>query len=201
MDAREELASTERNKVNIPRDFLSARRRICEALGADPAILPFVGELIEVKPEYAEWAGVIERLLWRFGVSVLVPDHLYHPAGEFINQSDSRDFKLKLTYYPISSRVPMPPRLSDELVCGRLAIRTEHPFHGWVAGELARRFNHRCCDTIAQLERADRGVTQQGLMRDKTLHVKDNSRPIDDLSNRILGWSTERKFVTNTVNL
>jgi uncharacterized protein YPO0396 len=194
IDSREELVSTERNKVNIPRDFLSARRRICEALGVDTAVLPFVGELIEVKLEYAEWAGVIERLLWRFGVSVLVPDHLYHPAGEFINQSDSRDFKLKLTYYPISNRVPMPPRLSDELVCGRLAIRTEHPLHGWVAGELARRFNHRCCDTIAQLERAERGVTQQGLMRDKTLHVKDNSRPIDDLSNRILGWSTERKI-------
>jgi uncharacterized protein YPO0396 len=190
-DVREELASVERNNVNIPRNFLSVRLRLCEAVKVDIGTMPFAGELMEVKHEYAEWAGALDHLLRGFGLSLLVPEHLYRPAAEFIN---STMLHLRLTFHPVPARVPAPLRLSEELVPGRLSFRTDHPLHSWVIGELSRRFNYRCCNTIGELERVERGVTRQGLMRDRSRHIKDDSRSIDDPKDRILGWSTEQKI-------
>ncbi len=190
-DVREELASVERNNVNIPRNFLSVRLRLCEALKVDITTMPFAGELMEVNQEYAEWAGALERLLHGFGLSLLVPENLYRPAAEFIN---STMLHLRLTFHPVPARVPAPPRLSEELVPGRLSFRVDHPLHSWVIAELSRRFNYRCCNTIEELERVERGVTRQGLMRDRSRHIKDDSRSIDDPKDRILGWSTEQKI-------
>ena len=198
IDVREELASVEQNKVNIPRNFLGVRLRICETLNVDTNTMPFAGELIEVKPEFADWAGAIERLLHGFGLSLLVPEHLYRPATEFIN---STMLNLRLTFHPVPARVPLPPHFSDELVPGRLSFRSDHALHSWVASELARRFNHRCCQTIAELERVEKGLTRQGLIRDRSRHVKDDSRPIDDPKDRILGWSTERKIAALRIQL
>lgn len=191
LDVREELTSVEHNKVNIPRNFLLVRQRLCETLKVDTAIMPFAGELIEVKAEYIEWAGAIERLLRGFGLSLLVPEHLYRPAAEFIN---STMLNLRLVFHPVPARVPAPPRFSDEFVTGRLSFRADHTLHSWVITELARRFNYRCCETIAELENVEKGLTRQGLMRDRSRHIKDDSRPIDDPKDRILGWSTERKI-------
>ncbi|MCL2659471.1 MAG: AAA family ATPase [Acidobacteriaceae bacterium] len=191
LDVRDELSSTERNKVNIPRNFLEVRSRLCEALKVDTATMPFVGELMEVKAEYAEWAGAIERLLRGLGLSLLVPERLYRPAAELIN---STMLNLRLTFYPVPAQVPMLPRLSAELVPGRLSFRTDHALHSWVISELTRRFNYRCCETIADLERVEKGLTRQGLLRDRSRHLKDDTHSIDDPKNRILGWSTERKI-------
>ncbi|HEV2133944.1 MAG TPA: SbcC/MukB-like Walker B domain-containing protein [Terracidiphilus sp.] len=191
LDVREELTSVESNKVNIPRHFLLVRLRLCEALNVDINTMPFAGELIEVRPEYAEWAGAIERLLRGFGLSLLVPEDFYRPAAQFIN---STMLNLRLVFHSVPARVPVPPRLSDEFVPGRLSFRVDHDLHSWVVVELARRFDYRCCETIAELEKVAKGLTRQGLTRDRSRHVKDDSRPIDDPKDRILGWSTEQKI-------
>jgi|SRR5579884_460842 len=190
-DVREELASVERNNINIPRNFLGVRFRICEALKVDISTMPFAGELMEVKQEYADWTGALERLLRGFGLSLLVPENLYRPAALFIN---STMLHLRLTFHPVPARVPASPRLSEELVPGRLSFRTNHSLHTWVIAELSRRFNYRCCNTIEELEKTERGITRQGLMRDRSRHIKDDSRALDDPKDRILGWSTEQKI-------
>jgi uncharacterized protein YPO0396 len=47
---------------------------VCEAAGVDPDAIPFAGELIEVRNEYSDWTGAIERLLRGLGLSLLVPE-------------------------------------------------------------------------------------------------------------------------------
>ena len=190
-EKRAELESVEHNRVNIPRDFLAVRLRISEALGIAPDAMPFAGELIEVRNVYADWTGAIERLLRAFGLSLLVPEQLYRPAAGFIN---STILGLRLTFHRVPAHGVMPPNLSNDRVPGRLEFRIEHPLHLWVASELVRRFNHRCCASIAELEGTDRGLTREGLVRDGTRHVKDDARPVDDASARILGWTTDRKI-------
>jgi uncharacterized protein YPO0396 len=186
-----ELESVERNRVNIPREYLAVRRRVCEVAGVGPETMPFAGELIEVRSQYSEWTGAIERLLRGFGLSLLVPESFYRPAAEFINLTR---LELRLTFQRIPARAMPAPSMSNDRVPGRLEFRTEHPLHSWVATELVRRFDHRCCDSIAELEAANRGLTRQGLVRDGTRHVKDDARPIDGPGAWILGWSTERKI-------
>lgn len=153
--------------------------------------MPFPGELIEVRSVYGEWTGAIERLLRRFGLSLLVPEALYRPTAEFIN---STRLGLRLTFHRVPARAMMPPGLSNDRVPGRLEFRTEHPLCLWVATELVRRFNHRCSASVVDLEGTDHGLTREGLARDGTRHIKDDARPVDDHSARILGWSTDRKI-------
>jgi uncharacterized protein YPO0396 len=186
-----EVESIERHRVNIPREFLAIRLRVCEVAGVAPEMIPFAGELMEVSSEYSDWTGSIERLLRGFGLSLLVPELSYRPAAEFIN---STRLGLRLVFQRVPTRQMMPPRISNDRVPGRLEFRSEHPLHLWVANELVRRFNHRCCASIAELENADYGLTREGLVRDGTRHIKDDARPIDDPAARILGWSTDRKI-------
>jgi uncharacterized protein YPO0396 len=186
-----ELESVERHRVNIPREFLAIRLRLLEVVGVAPESLPFAGELMEVKSAYSDWTGAMERLLRGFGLSLLVPEKLYRPAAEFIN---STRFGLRLTFHRVPDRAMMPPNLTNDRVPGRLEFRTEHPLHLWVATELVRRFNHRCCASITELEGTDRGLTKEGLVRDGTRHIKDDMRAVDDPSARILGWTTDRKI-------
>jgi len=176
--------------VNIPREFLTIRSRVAQAIGVPPDNMPFAGELMEVSSAYEDWTGAIERLLRSFGLALLVPENLYRPAAEFIN---STPLGLRLTFHRVPTRSSPPPSLSTDRVPGRLEFRTDHPLHSWVANELVRRFNHRCCASIGELEMADRGLTREGLVREGTRHVKDDVRSVDDLSSRVLGWSTDRK--------
>jgi len=187
----DELESVERHRVNIPREFLAIRSRVSRAVGVPPETMPFAGELIEVRSAYEDWIGAIERLLRSFGLSLLVPEELYRPAAEFINATP---LGLRLTFHRVPTRSVTPPNLSTDRVPGRLEFRTDHALHLWVANELVRRFNHRCCASIAELEAADRGLTREGLVREGTRHVKDDLRSVDDPSTRVLGWSTDRKI-------
>ena len=94
-----------------------------------------------------------------------------------------------------SSRcVLAPPALSKDAVPGRLKYRADHPFHLWVANEVVRRFPHRCCANVAELESTDFGITAEGLIREPRRYVKDDVRSIHDLGARILGWSTDAKI-------
>lgn len=191
IEKAEELESVERHRVNIPREFLGIRTRIAQAIGVTTEMMPFAGELMEVRSTHEDWTGAIERLLRGFGLSLLVPEHVYRPAAQFINATR---LGLRLTFHRVPHQVAATPSLSNDRVPGRLEFRSDHPLHLWIAGELVRRFNHRCCESIIELENVDRGLTREGLIRDGTRHVKDDFRPVDDPSARVLGWSTERKI-------
>ncbi len=192
MEKGAELESIERHRVNIPREYIALRTRVAHAAGVAVDAIPFAGELMEVRQEFADWTGAIERLLRGFGLSLLVPERSYRPVAEFINATF---LGLRLVFHRVPAGSPSSPALSNDCVPGRLAFRTDHPLYLWVVSELVQRFNHRCCDSIADLERVDRGLTRQGLVRNRARHIKDDLRgSVDDPSDRVLGWSTERKI-------
>jgi uncharacterized protein YPO0396 len=187
-----ELESVQHNRVNIPRSFLAIRVRVCQAVGVEPETIPFAGELIEVRNEYSDWTGAIERLLRGFGLSLLVPEASYRRAASFIN---ANWLGLRLDFHLVPSRPVVPPNLTNDRVPGRLEFKTDHPHHLWLAAELMRRFSHRCCASVAELETTDKGLTREGLVRNGSRHTKDDARPVDDPGQRILGWSTAAKLL------
>lgn len=191
LDAQAEIESTLRSRVNIPRHFLEVRSRIAAAAGVDTSEMPFAGELIEVLESYSVWTGAIERLLRGFGLSLLVRQDNYSPAADYINRTR---LGLRLVFHEVRDGYAPPPSLAPDRVSGRLRFRQDHPLSAWVASEVVRQFRHRCCETIGELEGVELGITRQGLIKDGSRHIKDDSKGIDDLSNRILGWSTESKI-------
>ncbi len=194
-DITAELANLRKHQVLIPREYVAIRQALCTATGIAAHDLPFAGELIEVKTEFREWTGAIERLLRSFGISLLVPQQHYLAVTRFINR---RHLGLRLQYHrvPAQSTVLRPGALTDEeRVPARLNFRGDHPLTGWVKGEVCRRFNHVCCDDEQRLHAEDFGITREGLIRNgPTQHVKDDRSAVNDITNYVLGWSIESKI-------
>lgn len=190
-DKKRQLDAVVRHRVNIPYEYLEIRARIARAVGVELGELPFAGELMEVRDDYADWTGAIERLLRGFGLSLLVPDAHYRAAAKYINATF---LGMRLTFHHVPRRTLATPALAKDRVPGRLRFRLEHPLHVWVATELVGSFNHRCCDSVAELEQTDFGLTREGLIRNGSRHIKDDGRRVDDPTARILGWSVEKKI-------
>ncbi len=85
-DLNAELVSLQARRTNIPRTSQELRAGLCDDLGLDVATVPFVAELLQVRPEHASWEGVAERVLHGFALSLLVPQEHYVAVSEWINE-------------------------------------------------------------------------------------------------------------------
>lgn len=191
-----ELKSLRDKRVLVPSQLVAVRDAVSVATGISPEDLPFAGELLEVKSEFRDWTGAMERLLHSFGVSLLVPERHYLPVAKFINEHHLAGLRFTFHKVPASSPAFRTDLLADrERVSGRLNFREDHTLIVWVKGEVTRRFNHSCCPDVARLREVDYGLTREGLIRDgATRHIKDDRRAVNDATNYVLGWSVEGKI-------
>lgn len=67
-----EVQALQSQPSNIPADMLAMRRNIAQAIEVSETALPFVGELIEVKPDESVWQGAIERVMRGFALSIVI---------------------------------------------------------------------------------------------------------------------------------
>jgi uncharacterized protein YPO0396 len=58
-----ELTSLRARRSNIPSRMLAIRAALCQALEIEEDELPFIGELVQVRPEERDWEGAINRSL------------------------------------------------------------------------------------------------------------------------------------------
>ncbi len=81
----QELKHLQDQKANIPMEFAMLRQAICAATKIPAEDLPFVGELVQVQDQYQEWAGVIEKMMRGFGISLVVPESRYDAVSRYAN--------------------------------------------------------------------------------------------------------------------
>ncbi|MEI6177624.1 MAG: SbcC/MukB-like Walker B domain-containing protein, partial [Verrucomicrobiota bacterium] len=190
-----EIDSLKARRSNIPSQQIAIREALCQALDLTPEDMPFVGELLQVRPEEAKWEGAAERLLHNFGLSLLVPDSHYPQVVEWVDRTHLRG---RLVYFRIRSRASNEtPDLHADSIVRKLQIRPDSQFYDWVERELAHRFDVVCCATSEQFRRETRAITLAGQMKmPGERHEKDDRSRIDDRSRFILGWSNEAKIAT-----
>jgi uncharacterized protein YPO0396 len=190
-----ELDSLRKRLDLIPERERRMREFIAQGADVDVADLPFAGELMDVRPEFqSQWRGALERLLRGFGLSLLVPEHLYSRVNRFINDNDLRG---RVVYHRVPRDVPaFQPSHDRGRVIERMQLKDGHSLSRWVESELRTHFNYRCCETIEEFENASAfALTKKGLIRGAgTRHIKDDSTAIDDPRNHILGWSNRDKI-------
>lgn len=190
-----ELRSLRARPDLIPERQRGLRQFIAQGAGVEVADLPFAGELMDVKPEFhTPWRGALERLLRGFGLSLLVPEHLYSRVNRFINDHDLRD---RVVYHRVPRDVPVfQPSYDKGRVIERMRLKDGHPLSRWVESELRTHFNYRCCESIEEFEGASGfALTKQGLIRGAgTRHIKDDTTAINDPRHHILGWSNLDKI-------
>ena len=189
-EIRDELISLRERHSSIPRDLLALRARLCREAGVDEARVPFVGELVDVRPEEDRWRGAAERVLRGFALSLIVADDDYSQVAGWV---DAHHLGTRLVYHRV--RVGEPHQPSDP-VRGTLAAKLDlkqSPYAAWLAAELGSRAAHECVDSIEDLRRATRAVTVRGQVKSGNRHEKDDRRLVDDRSSYVLGWDNKAK--------
>jgi uncharacterized protein YPO0396 len=193
-DVNKELRSLQARKSNIPARNLEPRERLCRELRIREDALPFVGELIEVRPDESDWEGAAERLLRGFALSILVPDEHYAAVSNWI---DGRHLGSRVVYYRVTqgaSLRALPSAPDGGTLAAKLNIK-DSPFAAWLDRELARRADVACVETMAEFRRMPTAITKAGQIKGTGgRHEKDDSHRIDDRSRYVLGWSNERKI-------
>ncbi|MCC5639150.1 hypothetical protein LC593_25645 [Nostoc sp. CHAB 5844] len=191
----EELTSLRNRKNQIPKTNLDIRDRLAHDLNLDDSELPFIGELLQVRPEAQEWQGAIERLLRGFGLCILVPEAHYQAVNAYVNRTHLRG---RLVYYRVTTIAPNSTQraLEPHQVPYRLKIKEDNQiFFHWLRDQLVRQFSYVCCDTIEQFQRETRAITQTGLIKHGgERHEKDDRSQIGDHSQYILGWNNASKI-------
>ncbi len=191
----EELNSLRSRQSQIPKTNLDIRNRLIHGLNLDGTDLPFVGELLQVRPEAKEWEGAIERLLRSFGLSILVPESHYQAVNAYVNQTNLRG---RLVYYRVTSTTANPTQrpLEPQQIPYKLEIKQENQaFSKWLRDRLVQQYNYVCCDTIEQFRHEPKAITIAGLVKQSgERHEKDDHSKIDDRSRYILGWNNVGKI-------
>ncbi|MEM6433548.1 MAG: SbcC/MukB-like Walker B domain-containing protein [Cyanobacteria bacterium P01_D01_bin.115] len=191
----DELTSLRSRKSQIPKRNLDIRDRLARDLDLDGAELPFIGELLQVRPEAQAWEGAIERLLRGFGLCILVPEAHYQAVNRYVDRTHLRG---RLVYYRITPFEPDPSQRAPDpkKVPYRLAIKQENAdFAQWLRHQLSRQFSYVCCDTLKQFQRENRAITANGLIRHGgERHEKDDRSKIGDRSQYVLGWDNASKI-------
>ncbi|MCB7135269.1 ATP-binding protein [Cellulosimicrobium marinum] len=197
-EVKAELASLADRRSNLPRAHLDVRDRLSAGVGLAPGDLPFVGELLAVRPEHEDWEGAAERVLRPFALSLLVPVAHADAVAAWV---DREHLGLRLVYHRVPEQVA-PPRQADRpdgvLVLADLldvrALDDAPALTAWVEAELERRADHACADDLAAFRRLPRAVTRAGQVKHSPdHHEKNDVRAVDDRRGYVLGWSTQAK--------
>jgi len=190
--ARKEVQALQSQPSNIPADMLELRNKIASAIRVSVTVLPFAGELIEVKPDEASWQGAIERVLRGFALSILVDERNYSALSNHIN---STHLGQRLVYYRNGRTEPMQEKpVSPDSIVFKLNIK-EGNYTEWLKAELRQRFNYTCVDSVQAFRTVERAITREGQVKhNKTRHEKDDRRAVGDRSNWVLGFDNREKL-------
>ncbi len=189
----EEVKSLQKRTSNIPGHLVKLRNKMCEQLGINNKLLPFVGEMLEVKEQESKWEGAIERLVHSFAISLLVTEEHYPQVAKWVNRNN---LNARLVYFNTSKIRNVVSFANDNqaAVYNKLLIKQDTQFSEWVNAEINHRFNHTCCSSVDEFKTEPKAITLSGQIKSNTRHEKDDRRTIDDRSRFVLGFSNKKKL-------
>lgn len=174
---------------NIPGNLVRLRREVCDALKIDPDDLPFAGELMQVKPEEMAWQPALEKLMHGFALRLLIPAKHYKKVNKFVNNTNLR---ARLVYYNVTD-IALHQYADEGTVFHKLDFHPDHPLAEWVEQQVIRQFNYSCLDDEKTLDRYDKAITINGLVKNRDRHEKDDRPDRSDAGSYVMGWNNERK--------
>ncbi len=180
-----ELAESRRSRSNLPQDRTRARRMIAEHLGVAESALPFAGELLDVRPAFADWTGAIERVLRPLALTLLVRHEQLPAVRRFVDRTPL-DTRLVFEDVLTPTHAPRPTRSPRSLV--HRVETVEGPFRAWLEARLASDFDVECVDGPEEFDASDRAVTISGLVKSgRGRYEKDDRSRVGDRRSWYLG--------------
>ena len=191
----EEIHSLEGRQNQIPLKNISIRKGILDHIGATEDELPFIGELIKIKPSEKAWESAIERLLHNFALILLVPNHYYRKVNQYVN---STDLMGRLVYYRVDPQ-QLELRNFDEhpdSLINKLELAPHSPYRDWLKQQLQRNYNYICTNRLEDFQHYDKAMTKEGLVKAHDRHEKDDRIQAVQQGNYVLGWDNSEKIAT-----
>src|SRR4051812_16964038 len=177
--AAKELKRVEHVGSALPEFAIAMRDHICTAVGADATELPYIAELLDLKPDQTRWRLAVEKVLRGAGLRLLVPDQHWEKVLRFVNETDMRG---RLQLHQVRAKFlgadPVDPELNT--LAGKLfAVDPKHPCAAEAVDVITAAGDHVCVDSPDVFARFRRAVTDTGLYKDSDrLAVKDDRRPV-----------------------
>ena len=178
-DAAKELKRVEHVGSALPEFALAMRDHICAAVGADPAALPYVAELMDLRSDQTRWRLAVEKVLRGAGLRLLVPDQHWDKVLRLVNETDMRG---RLQLHHVSAKLlgaePVDPE--PNTLAGKLfAVDPKHPCAAEAVDVITHAGDHVCVDTPDVFARFRRAVTDTGLYKESDrLAIKDDRSPV-----------------------
>jgi uncharacterized protein YPO0396 len=189
-DVAREVRAMERQPSNIPDRLLAVRSRLSHATGISEDKLPFVGDLLEVRPDSSDWQGSIEQVLGGFARNMLVDERHYNAVSDYLNDTNIGE---RLFYSRMIPQVAGNRTVGPKSLIRKLEI-AKGPFGEWLLEELKVHHDIECSDTMQEFRAAARAVTMSGqIKRDRTRHEKNDSHGARDPGNWVLGFDNTAK--------
>lgn len=178
-EAAKELRRVEHVGSALPEFALTMREQICAAVGVEAADLPYVAELMDLRPDQTRWRTAVEKVLRGVGLRLMVPDQHWTKVLAFVNETNMRG---RLQLHHVRARLlgaepvdPEPNTLAGKLFPVDLA----HPCAAEAVDVVSAAGDHVCVDTPEVFARFRRAVTDTGLYKDSDrLAIKDDRRPL-----------------------
>lgn len=146
---------------NIRENYQRFRTDLATQLGVSEDLLPFVGELIEVKPEESGWRGAIERAVGGDRLRVMVPSEHIKRALYWVNHRDNR---LHVRLLEVDVRPSTPQFLADGYT--RKVKYKPHP-HREALKHFLSTIDRHCVGSSDELHTTPFGLTIEGAMSDR----------------------------------
>lgn len=187
-----EIGELSRRRSNLPAGLLTVRHWLAEQLGVSETVLPFAGELIEVREAHAEWTGAIERVLRPLSTTLLVRSDRLASVRRLV---EGRDLRERLVFEEVPAVFePARPVRSSASLLHRIEV-AEGPFRDWLNGRLSAQFDYDCVDGPDDLEAVARGVTIGGQVKSgPRRYEKDDRHRLDDRERWVLGGDNDAKL-------
>jgi len=196
---REELAILNDRQTNLPPRLAMLRSRLCSDLQLSEDVLPFAAELMAVDPGERRWEASAEMVLRAFALSLLVPGRFYRRVRAYVEQNrmaDDRGEGQRLDYIRVGDGAePKGDRIHPQSLFRKLRFRERHPLTPWVRGEVQRRFDYRCCESVEEFNETARfAMTENRHIKvGNDRHQKDDRARTIDRRYFVLGWDNREK--------
>ena len=195
-----ELETLKQSNGRLGSQYLVVRDELVAKLGLEKNMLPFVAELIQVKPSENVWKAIIEKVLYSFAGRLLVPEEYYSKINQYLNKNK---LNIRLVYNKVNlqqmeNKVDYDSEGSSagDSLFRKCDFLTKSPYRKWVQNEILNNYNYICTDNLKTFQASLKALMPSGLIKKgHSLHEKDDREyGRGDVGRSILGWDNKERL-------
>lgn len=189
-----ELETLLQQKNNITGRVAEIRQELLAATGASEREIPFVGELMQIRPDARkEWETAIEKVLHNFALQLIVPEKYYREVNRYVN---SNNLKGRIVYQQFKEEKYASKQIQDvpDSLYSKIELNRASDYADWLEYQLMSRFDYICTNNLETFRLSSRALTAAGLIKNDRRHEKDDRSSTFLRENFVLGWDNKEKI-------